>query len=92
MSTTKISLWEKQFWKTYTIDDEKIKHKQESTRSKLAIGFSIWFFIIVLVYIIYLMFWNPDQNKVNLLNIILSSTTWFVWTILWFYFWQQSKE
>jgi hypothetical protein len=76
----------------YKSTNDKIKEKQEDTRSKMATRFSIFFFVVITFYILYTIFWDPNQQKINLLNIILSATTWFVWTIIWFYFWEKSKD
>lgn len=88
MNTEKPSLW-------IIVDNNytspSIPEKQETTRSSLAKGFSILYGIVLCSYIIYGIFLEPTQEKNSILSIILSATTWFVWTILGFYFGQNSK-
>lgn len=89
----RVNLWSinTSWWKEF-IRSDKIIEKQEDTRSKLALWFSIFYWIVITSYIAYVILWDPSQTKINLLNVVLSATTWFVWTILWFYFGEKSKN
>lgn len=69
---------------------QTIPEKQEKVRGHLAIWFSIWYGLLLIFYILILIFVNLSSEQWNLLSVILSSWTWFVWTIIWFYFWQNS--
>lgn len=73
------------------ITTTNIKEKQEGIRWNLAIGFSIWYGCLIFMFIYIIIFKDISVEQSNLLTVLLSWTTWFVWTILWFYFWQNSN-
>ncbi len=68
-----------------------IIEKQERTRSLLAIGFSIWYGALIFLFVVILVTRELSVANANVLTVLLSGSTGFVWTILWFYFGQNSK-
>ena len=69
-----------------------IPEKQEDIRWKLAVWFSIWYWCLLFLYVYISIFVDITAEQWNLLSIMLASGTWFVWTILWFYFGQTSNK
>ncbi len=69
-----------------------IAEKQETIRGKLAIGFAVGYGVFILCFMAYFFLSTPTEVQSNAFNLILSTATGFVGTIIGFYFGQASKQ
>ena len=66
-----------------------IDEKQEKVRWWLALGFAIWFAILIVIVLCYIIWWSSlDTWRIQLINMLFNVISWLVGTILGFYFWQ----